>query len=101
MIHLNNSNKIENKAKTTKTPEDPEKLLEVCREFESIFLNMMLQQMRRTVPDGGLVEKSYARDLYESLQDEEVAKEMSKGGGIGLAQELYKQLSRTTKRPIE
>ncbi|SNS49767.1 flagellar protein FlgJ [Anaerovirgula multivorans] len=101
MIHLNNSNKIENKAKTTKTPEDPEKLMEVCREFESIFLNMMLQQMRRTVPDGGLVEKSYARDLYESLQDEEVAKEMSKGGGIGLAQELYTQLSRTTKKPIE
>lgn len=101
MIHLSNSTRIENKAKNTKAPEDPQKLMEVCKEFESIFLNMMLQQMRKTVPDGGLVEKSYARDLYESLQDEEVAKEMAKGGGIGLAQELYKQLSRTGRNPIE
>lgn len=82
------------KIKESKAPEDPEKLMDVCREFEAIFLNMMLQQMRRTVPDSGLTEKSYARELYESMQDEEIAKEMSKGQGVGLAQQLYRQLSR-------
>lgn len=82
------------KIKESKAPEEPEKLMDVCREFEAIFLNMMLQQMRRTVPDSGLTEKSYARELYESMQDEEIAKEMSKGQGVGLAQQLYRQLSR-------
>ncbi|SDJ90163.1 rod-binding protein [Natronincola ferrireducens] len=89
-INIDNISKLEN----MKTPEDDQKLLEVCREFESIFLNTMLKQMRRTVPDGGLTEKSFARDMYESLQDEEMAKEMARGKGIGLAQELYKQLSK-------
>lgn len=101
MLHLNNSSKIGNTIENTKTPEDPEKLMEVCREFESLFLDMMLKQMRKTVPDGGLVEKSFAREMYESMQDEEIAKDMAKGGGIGLAQELYNQLSRTTRNPVK
>lgn len=90
LIHIDNTPKMKN----IKTPEDAEKLQEVCKEFEAIFLNMMLKQMRRTVPEGNLVEKSFAREMYESMQDEEMAKEMAKGRGIGLAQELYKQLSR-------
>lgn len=89
-IHTDNTSKLKN----TKTSEDPANLMEVCKEFESIFLNMMMKQMRKTVADGGLIEKSFARDMYESMQDEEVSKEMAKGRGIGLAQELYKQLSR-------
>ncbi len=75
--------------------EDPEKLKDVCRQFESVFLNMMLKQMRATVTDGGLTEKSQARGIFESMYDETLADEMSKGQGIGLAKELYRQLSRT------
>ena len=90
LLHIDNTPKV----KDTNLPEDPEKLMEVCKDFESIFLNMMLKQMRRTIPESDLVEKSFAREMYESMQDEELAKEMSRGQGIGLAQELYKQLSR-------
>ncbi|MCC5909637.1 MAG: rod-binding protein [Clostridiaceae bacterium] len=89
LIHLNNEKTIKQK-----NIDDSKKLKAACQEFEAIFLNMMLKQMRSTIPDGGLTEKSYARDIYESLQDEEMSKEMSKTGGIGLAQQLYKQLSK-------
>lgn len=79
--------------KNIHTNKEPEKLMEACRQFESIFINLMLKEMRKSIPDGGLTEKSYAREIYESMQDEKISVEMSKGQGIGLAQQLYKQLS--------
>ncbi len=89
-LHTDNSEKL----KKSGSPEDAEKLLDACKEFEAIFLEMMLKQMRRTVPEGELIEKSFAREIYETMQDEEISKEMARGRGIGLAQDLYKQLSR-------
>lgn len=78
-----------------KNIEDQEKLKETCRDFESIFINQMLKQARSSIQQiGGAEERSHAREIYESMQDEELAKAMSQGKGIGLAQELYKQLSR-------
>ena len=86
--------------KTTniKNTEDPQKLMEVCKEFESIFINMILKQSRSEIGAEGLTEKSYAREIFEEMQDEQMAENMTKGKGVGLAQELYKQLSRNGNR---
>lgn len=84
---------------TTGTPEEQEKLREACREFEAIFLNIMLKQMRSGVEEGGLVEKSHARGIFEEMHDEELSKAMAQGRGIGLAQQLYQQLTAVTVAP--
>ncbi|AOY75595.1 rod-binding protein [Clostridium formicaceticum] len=97
MLQITNPQKIENKNLT----EDPKKLMEACKEFEAIFLNMMMQQMRRTVTEDSFIEKSYGREIYEGMQDEEIAKEMARGEGIGLAKQLYQQLSRNIKTSPE
>ncbi len=73
---------------------DDKKLKEACQEFESVFLNMMLSTMRKTIPDGGLVEKSQGTKTFESMLDEEYAKSLSKSGGIGLADVLEAQLKK-------
>lgn len=73
---------------------DDTKLKEACQEFESVFLNMMLSTMRKTIPEGGLVEKSQGTKTFESMLDEEYAKSLSKAGGIGLADVLAKQLKK-------
>jgi len=75
---------------------DETKMLQACKDFEAIFVNLMLKQMRNTVSHSDLVEKSYAREIFESMQDEKLSEEMTKGAGVGLARELYKQLSRNT-----
>ncbi|MFW5649424.1 MAG: rod-binding protein [Candidatus Alkaliphilus sp. MAG34] len=90
---INPLNQID-KTANIKHTEDPEKLMEVCKEFESIFINMILKQARNTQQLGGFEERSYAREIFEEMQDEQMAQCMAKGQGIGLAQELYKQLSR-------
>lgn len=97
-INLKNTNQkaedFEKILESAKENNDDEKLKATCREFEAIFVNMLMKNMRRTVMDGGLVEKSHAREMFEGMLDEEIAKEVSKEQGIGLAKTMYEQLSK-------
>lgn len=74
---------------------DEKKLKEACKEFESIMLNMMYKQMRAAIPKSDLIPSDPGRDIFESMLDEKLVEEASKGGGIGLADIMYKQLSRS------
>lgn len=74
--------------------QDDEVLKEACQEFEAYYLQQVFKEMRKTVPESGLFEKSAGREIYEDMLYEEYAKEMSKGTAIGLADMLYKQLSK-------
>ncbi|WP_192930097.1 rod-binding protein [Alkaliphilus pronyensis] len=93
-MKIDGTNVIDNAQKLPdKTPKDPKELMEVCKQFESIFINMMLKQMRSSVASGGLIEKSHSREIYESMYDEALSQEIANGKGIGLAKNLYKQLT--------
>ena len=72
---------------------DSEKKIEkVSRDFESIFLHKLLTSMRKTVPKSGLLD-SFATDMYKSMMDEEISKEMSKNKGMGMGEMIYNDLS--------
>ncbi len=77
--------KLENAVKN----KDDEGLKEASKEFEAYFVNLLLKQMRKTVVDGGLIEKSESRKQFESMLDEEYAKMMSEEGGLGLSKAIY------------
>jgi flagellar protein FlgJ len=68
-------------------------LRKACRDFESIFVNYMMKQMRQTVTKDGVIGSSQAQQLYTSMLDSEVAKNISQERGMGLAAMLYKQMS--------
>jgi len=95
--YTNNITKEQNKLKQTEKQaektEAQEELLEACQEFEAIFANIMLKEMRNTVDDSGLTEKSRAREMFQEMHDEVLTKEISKGNnGIGVAKMLYDQM---------
>ena len=64
----------------------------VSRDFESVFLHKLLTAMRKTVPKSDLLE-SFASDMYQSMMDEEIAKEMSTEKGMGMGEMIYNELS--------
>lgn len=76
---------------------DPEakakKLREACEGFESIFIQKMWQEMRNTVPKGGMMHGKEER-FWQDMYDQELSKSMTSAGGIGLADMMYEQLSR-------
>ena len=79
----------------THTHKDKE-LMEVSRKFEALLIHQMLKAMRQTVQKSDLL-NSFSLQQYESMMDEEIASEMAKNKGIGLADSLFYQLSRLEK----
>lgn len=70
---------------------DDAKLKSVCRDMESVFLNLMLSRMRATIPKSELTDRSQ-EEVMQSMLDSELTKNMAQAGGMGLADMLYRQL---------
>jgi len=79
------------KAKAGARPEEATK--GVAQQFESLFLNLMLKEMRKTVSRSGLL-GSDAMETYEQMFDQQIALGMSKAGGIGLAPFIEQQINK-------
>jgi flagellar protein FlgJ len=72
----------------------------VAEQFESLFINMMLKEMRKTVSRSDLL-GSEAMESYEQMFDQQIALGMSRAGGIGLAPFIEEQLARQNGQKIE
>ena len=92
-----NTSKLSNKLESAYTEKDDKKLKETCKEFESLFISMMMKEMRKTVPESELLSSSFATDTYQEMFDEEISKSASKGNGIGIADAMYRQISAKLK----
>ena len=77
----------------TKADMTPDEVKKAAKQFESYFLKHMLEEMRQTVPDGGLWENGFSNDIYTGMLDEEYASLLADHGGIGLAAVLERQLT--------
>jgi len=75
---------------------DTNELREVCEEFESLFVKMMLDSMRATLSDDTLIPKNSGEKLFEDKLYDEYAKSMSKTADLGIADMMYDQLSAGT-----
>lgn len=78
------------------TLEDPayqKKLKDACKGFESMFIQMMWKEMRKTVPENSLFGESDGEKIFRDMLDTEMSDRMSEAGGLGLADVMYKQLT--------
>lgn len=80
---------------------DEAKMREACKGFEAMFLNLMYEKMRSTVPDNPLFGKSNGEKIMQSMLDSEMTKNVADSGGIGLADLIYNQLSQDNKNRID
>jgi len=66
-----------------------------AEQFESLFTAMMLKSMRAATSQMGGMDNSNEMDLYQSMFDQQISTQMSKGKGLGLADMLVQQLTRS------
>lgn len=71
---------------------DPEVLREVAGQFEALFLQTMLKNMREASLGDPLLGNSDQYEMYQSMMDQQLSMEMASGKGIGLAEMLVRQL---------
>ncbi len=63
-----------------------------AKQFEAVFLNMMLKSMREATPQDGAFDSEQTK-MFTGMLDQQLAQSMS-ARGIGLAEVMVKQLSR-------
>ncbi|MDH3747762.1 MAG: glucosaminidase domain-containing protein [Gammaproteobacteria bacterium] len=82
---------------------DPKVLKEVAGQFEALFLQSMLKNMREASLGDPIFGESDSHEMYQSMLDQQLAMEMASGNGIGLAEMLVRQLGgeQAAKLPIE
>ena len=66
-------------------------LREVAQQFEALFVSMMLQSMRDASLANGMLDNDQS-EQYQSMFDQQMALELTKGRGLGLADMLVRQL---------
>ena len=77
----------------TTARDDPRAALQgAAKQFEAVFVNMLLKSMRESLPQDGPFQSETTR-MYTGMLDQQLAQDIA-GKGIGLADMLVKQLQR-------
>jgi flagellar protein FlgJ len=71
----------------------PEALKATAKQFEALFMNMVLKSMREATPQDGIFDSQQSR-MYTSMLDQQISQTMA-SRGVGLADVLIRQLSNT------
>jgi len=71
---------------------DPAVLREVAGQFEALFVQTLLKNMRSSSLGDPIFGQSDQFEMYQGMLDQQFAVEMSKGRGIGVADMLVRQL---------
>ena len=71
---------------------DPSRLKEACSELESLFIYYLLKEMRATVPKSGFISGGKTEEMYTSMLDLQLAKEIASKREIGISSALLDQL---------
>jgi flagellar protein FlgJ len=71
---------------------------ETARQFESLFVGQVLKAMRAASGGQGGILDSKQSLFYRDMQDQQLAAQMSKSGGVGLAKVIERQLEAAADR---
>ncbi len=66
----------------------------VAEEFEAIFLSRVLEHMFAGLPTDGPFGGGHAEGIFRSMMNQEYAKSVSRSGGVGIADAVYKEILR-------
>jgi flagellar protein FlgJ len=91
---------VTGKAAQTKDSKDAAASKKVAKEFETLFVGMMLKSMRETVGKDKLTNGGHGEEVYRSMLDQEYAKSLTEHGGIGLTAMLERQLGKPNPERI-
>lgn len=88
-----------NQLKVGKDRDSDGNIQKVAQEFESLFLNQMLKVMRSAndvFAEGNFLNSNESK-TYQDMHDQQLAVNLSRNGGIGLADVLSRQLMKTAQ----
>lgn len=100
-VHLATSSPSTNfmeKIKSSPVTENPaldkelKRLKKATEDFEQIFVNMMLKEMHKNLGESALLDGGDYQKMFKDMLIDERAKELSRNGQFGLAEQMYNQM---------
>ncbi|RYZ55394.1 MAG: rod-binding protein [Proteobacteria bacterium] len=77
-----------------KVPQDTEEVKKLSKEFESIFMEIVLKSMRETVDKSSLTDGGNGEQIFQSMLDTEYAKNLANQDMTGLSSSIEGHLTR-------
>ena len=68
-----------------------DQLRQAAKDFESVLMMQLLQEMKRTIPDSGLLEDPTGEQMQD-LFWQYLAEDLADKGGMGLGEEIHRQM---------
>jgi flagellar protein FlgJ len=81
--------------------QDDKALKKACSEFESYFVASLLKEMRRAVPEDGLIKRTEGEKIFQEMLDGQYAAKIAESKPLGIAEIMYRQLSHQTAAKIQ
>ena len=99
-IYNNSSAALTERLKSaTDTTSDTE-MLEACKEFEQYFVEQMLKEMKKTIPDDPLLSDNEYMNMFEDQMFQSVAEKITDGGQFGIAKQLYEDIQKQAGKTV-
>jgi flagellar protein FlgJ len=83
-----------NKLKTSAKDNSPEAIKEVAKQFEAVFINMVMKSMRAASPQDGIFDNEQSR-TFTAMLDQQLSGNLA-SKGVGLADVLTRQLTKVS-----
>ena len=96
-LYKSSDQRIKNTLESLKGIKGKEGISKAAKGFESLFVYMMLKEMRKTVPKNSLLGNSFGMDVYLSMLDEKIANRIAQSGKFGLSDMLIRHLEKKYK----
>lgn len=87
-----NTNSLENAANKDMSKTSDDELLDVCKQFESYFIEQVMKEMIKTVPTSD--KSNQLVDYFKDMTVQELSSQVQEQSQLGLAQTMYEQLKR-------
>jgi flagellar protein FlgJ len=93
-LEINGLSELKRKATSGDEQQEKEALHQVAKQFESIFMQMMLKSMRQAndVLSSDSPFNTQSTKFYRDMHDQQMALELSSNGSLGLSEMIVRQL---------
>lgn len=90
------SNQVEQTLGSDLSSATDQELMDACKEFETYFVEQVLKEMEKMIPEDEDSDSSMSRltDYFKDEMIQELAKTTAEQSGGTLAQQLYEQMKR-------
>ena len=79
-------------ADLAKTSAKASSMRQAAEDFEAVFVNTMLESMFAGLDTDGPLGGGHGEKVYRSMLNEQYAAQISKSGGVGIADQLYAEM---------